>query len=281
MIDYKFVEGYRSSSDYRGLSTVYHKGHRNGWDGKKVLDNLIEKHGMPSLEPEIKTALTKVLSLILWGEFAAWQTSGSLAFELNDFDAKMAATSQVHDEARHFYVMCDYMERVLGVHPKDAKIPKIAEVGLGKVIQAGSLSKKLLGMQLMVEPVAIVIFSALRKNKVEPILTELLELYIKDEARHISLGVKHLPKELEGMSWRKILELFVWQSRLLKIEIDGLLELKESFSMLGINYIDLFKEAKKRQIVAAEEMLEHLNIHIPIRGVIESITETYLMYKRV
>lgn len=164
MIDYRFVDDYNSSNDYRNLSTVYHKGHRNGWDGKQVLDDLIEKHGIPSLEPEVKIALAKVLSLILWGEFAAWQTSGSLAFELDDFDAKMAATSQVHDEARHFYVMCDYMERVLGVHPRDAGISKTAEVGFSKIIQAGSLPKKLLGVQLMVEPVAIVIFLRVLKK---------------------------------------------------------------------------------------------------------------------
>ena len=51
----------------------------------------------------------------------------------------------------------------------------------------------------MIEPVAITIFRFIRKSNVDPILTDLLEYFEKDEARHIALGVKYLPKLIKQM----------------------------------------------------------------------------------
>ena len=53
--------------------------------------------------------MAKIASVLLWGELAAWSISADLALKLTDTDAKMAASSQVFDEARHFYVLRDYL----------------------------------------------------------------------------------------------------------------------------------------------------------------------------
>lgn len=263
-----------------GLAETYHKGQKHVWDGKEVLSDLLDAHGKSTLGTKQKNALQKILSLILWGEFTAWQVSNSLSLDLKDFDSKMAATAQAHDEARHFYVMCDYFSMVLDVEAADVYLSPTSRTGLEGVLNANTIAKKLLGMQLMVEPVAITIFKNLQENKIEPILTNLLSYYIKDEARHIALGVKQLPIEISNMSWRENLDLLFWQSKILKYEIDGLLELKDAFSELGINYIDLFEEAERRQIEAAEEMFETLRWSIPIKTIIKKITRTYLKLKK-
>jgi hypothetical protein len=278
-LDYTFLNGYNPSDKKRSLSGIYHKGQKHIWEGQATLDYLISKHGLPELSQRQRIALSKVLSLILWGEYTAWQTSAILTFKLNDFHAKMAATSQTHDEARHFYVMCDYFDKVLDISPHDTRISTTARTGLEAVMNVNSLSKRLLGMQLMVEPVAITIFKLLQESNIDPILTELLTLYIKDEARHIALGVKHLPAEIDGMSWPQILQLFVWQSRLLKFEIDGLFELKPQLEEIGIDYQELFREAERRQINSAKEMLDVLGWNIPIDSTIRKVTRTYMMYK--
>ena len=87
-----------------------------GW--KKVLQELILKHGKPDLTKEQLNSINNIFSVILWGELAAWNISSSLAFELTSVEAKMAATSQAHDEARHFYVMRDYLN-IIGCSPKE------------------------------------------------------------------------------------------------------------------------------------------------------------------
>ena len=52
--------------------------------------------------------------MLMWGELAAWRISAQLADRLEPLEMKMAATSQAHDEARHFYVMHDYLELATG-----------------------------------------------------------------------------------------------------------------------------------------------------------------------
>jgi hypothetical protein len=81
------------------------------------------------------------------------------------------------------------------------------------------------------------------------------------------------------MSWPQIVQLFVWQSRLLKYEIDGLFELKPHLQEIGIDYKELFRQAERRQIDSAREMLDVLGWDVPIDSAIRRVTGTYMMYK--
>ena len=94
----------------RRLERVYHKGHQRAWNGKEVLQNLLEEHGPIELPQEKREALRSLFAIVLWGELAAWKVSAELAMRLEPLEAKMAATSQAHDEARHFYVLYDYLQ---------------------------------------------------------------------------------------------------------------------------------------------------------------------------
>lgn len=278
MLNSEFVNSYR---DGHILEGTYHKGMHKIWNGKDVMAELLQKYKPEDsyLPEEKRLALARVLSLVVWGEYAAWQTSNILSFQIEDFGGKMAATSQAHDEARHYFTMCDYLGSVLKISSHDIKISSPTMVGLNMVVDANTLSKRLLGMQLMVEPVAISIFHTLRENKVEPILTDLLELYIRDEARHIALGVRQLPKELSKASWSEIGDMILWQANLLKREIDGLYELRNDLSILGIDFVKLFEQGEQRQIDAAKEMAKHLGWNLPIDKIIKQVTQTYMNAK--
>ena len=97
----------RARSRLDKIERLYHVGQDQAWDGRAVLDALIEKHGPPRLDPERRAAAMRILSVLLWGELAAWAISADLAEHIDHVEAKMAATSQAHDEARHFYVLRD------------------------------------------------------------------------------------------------------------------------------------------------------------------------------
>ena len=122
----------------------------------------------------------------MWGELAAWKISAQLADVLVPLEAKLAASSQVHDEARHFYVMHDYLE-ALGEKPP--VLDYWSKRVLTMTLDTKSLAKKLLGMQLTIETIALTIFQRVRELEVEPVLTELLPYYERDEARHV--GPRH------------------------------------------------------------------------------------------
>src|SRR5207244_174538 len=107
------------ASRARKLENIYHAGQDKIWDGREVLTNLVAKHGGVRMALDAQQALANVFSSLMWGELAAWKISAQLADALTDFEAKMAATSQVHDEARHFYVLHDYLSLL------DVEIPDI------------------------------------------------------------------------------------------------------------------------------------------------------------
>ena len=126
------------------LQNIYHRGQSRAWDGREVLSDLVTKHGGIQLPSDKRHALSQIFAVILWGELAAWKISADLAVHLEPLEAKMAATSQAHDEARHFYVMHDYLE-LLGEVP--TKVGPATERVLAGVLGADSLTKKLMGMQ--------------------------------------------------------------------------------------------------------------------------------------
>jgi len=170
---------------YKKLERLYHVGAQKAWDGKKVLADLLAKHGGIRLDPGKKRALAEIFSTILWGELAAWSISADLALQLEDTEAKMAATSQVFDEARHFYVMRDYLLAL------DCDVPKLdgyTHTVLTELLETDKLVDKLLGMQLIVESVAVTLFRSVANAGVEPVLSELMPYFERDEARHVGLA---------------------------------------------------------------------------------------------
>lgn len=214
------------------VARIYHKGHEQAWDGRAVLDELVEKHGGIRFPDDKREAFATVASVLLWGELAAWSISADLAVKLEDTPAKMAASSQVFDEARHFYVLRDYLWR--------AGLP-VQKLGgwsrrlLVELLETENLVFKVVGMQLLVESTAVVMFRKLAEAKVEPVLTELLYYFERDEARHVGLGVLVLPEVLEGLSDRDALALWWFQTKMQLEMIGGGLSINPALATLGID----------------------------------------------
>jgi hypothetical protein len=235
------------------LERIYHIGQDNVWDGKKVLDELIAKHGRPRIDGERRESALRILSILLWGELAAWAISADLAERIDDVEAKMAATSQAHDEARHFYVLRDYL-RALG-HP----VPHLG--GLGRrlligILETDSLVHKLVGMQLLVESNALSIFRGLVEANIEPVLAELLPYYEKDEARHVGLGVLYLPRLLKKLSTVEVAGVAAFQLRCVGLLMTAGLTIHDDFRKLGMNERAMAMHTVRLQDDILREMLE-------------------------
>ena len=214
------------------LERLYHKGQDHAWDGREVLDSLIAKHGRPILAEDKKDAALQILSTLLWGELAAWAISADLAERIEDVEAKMAATSQAHDEARHFYVLRDYLRAVGEPVPRLGGLGRSLLIG---ILETDSLVHKLVGMQLMVESNALSIFKAVADAKVEPVLTELLPYYERDEARHVGLGVMYLPRLLGQLNRRELAGVAAFQLRCFALLLSAGLPMRSYWQDLGID----------------------------------------------
>jgi hypothetical protein len=237
------------------LRHIYHRGQDLAWDGRAVLSELVAKHGGIHVPPEKAHALSKVFEIILWGELAAWKVSAELADELEPLEAKMAATAQAHDEARHFYVMYDYL-KALGYTP--SRIDPFSQRVLDVTLGARRLSHKLLGMQLMLETIALTIFAEVRESRVEPVLADLLRYYEKDEARHVGLGTQFLPTLLRRQRGWDAAETMLFQLKLVFWATASLKAMEQDLHTIGIAAPHLIERGKDIQMRAFAEMWRHM-----------------------
>ncbi|MEW6775742.1 MAG: ferritin-like domain-containing protein [Bdellovibrionota bacterium] len=222
----------KAQNEYRRLENLYHKTQSQAWDGKELLAQLVEKHGGIKLPEEKKKAIAEIFSIILWGELAAWQVSAALAEKIPDVEARMAATGQTFDEARHFYTMRDYLI-TLGV--PTPRINWYSKLALDYLINTDNLVYKLVGMQLLVENIAVHLFKNVAGTDVEPVLSELMPYFERDEARHVGLGVMYLPELLKGLSAWDQVKLAAVQGYIYALVVLGGWSLLPEFQTLGIN----------------------------------------------
>ncbi len=243
------------------LENIYHKGQHRAWDGKELLGRLVETHGGVQLSDQRRHALQGLFAVILWGELAAWKVSAALALQLEPLQAKMAATSQAHDEARHFYVMHDYLA-LLGEVPRGLG-PKTTKV-LAGTLCANTLAKKLVGMQLMIEPMALALFQMVRESEIEPVLCDLLRYYERDEARHVALGVLHLPHLIQDMTVAEASSLWAWEFGEFWNQLGMMQELTPHFDALGLDVRRVIELGRAKQIRANQMLIEEMGSSIPV-----------------
>ena len=243
MFDSAYSEG--EARRARRMENIYHVGQVKIWDGRDVLSELIAKHGKPDLAPERRRALARVFSIIMWGELAAWKISAQLADRLVPLEAKLAAASQVHDEARHFYVMHDYLE-ALGERP--GKLEFWARRVVERTLRTDNLLKKLIGMQLTVETVAFVAFQRVRELEVEPVLTGLMAYYERDESRHIGLGVQLVPQMVSQLTIPEAVSLALFQLDLLSSTLFSLKTIESDLLAIGVDPRSMLGMAFRKQM---------------------------------
>jgi hypothetical protein len=238
---------------------LYHQGQELAWDGKEILAMLLAQHGGVKLADDKREALKRLFSIILWGELGAWKISAQLADELEPLEAKMAATSQAHDEARHFYTMHDYLEQ-LGYTP--GPLERAPEALLELVLSSDRMAYKLVGMQLMIETIALTIFQAVRETEVEPVLCDLLKYYERDEARHVGLGMQYLPELLRKMSRFEVLRLSAFQLRLMSYALWETKQLAPQLACLGIDTRTVLDRVRRKQVAAMQEAFRTVGIEL-------------------
>jgi len=254
------------------LEGLYHKGQDKIWDGKEYLQECLDKHGGINVKGHDADALHNIFMIILWGELAAWKISASLANELEDNSARMAATSQAHDEARHFYVMKDYLE-LLGKDTSREDLNVNADKFLSYISSANHVSKRLLGMQLMVEPLALTLFKIVREKNIDPVLSDLLSRFEVDEARHVAFGTLHLPNILKKMTIAQRTDLWVWQFLGYMKQFKIMYSLEDSFKQLGINPREVYESARRKQLHALNMMAEEMGIQYPLAETVMKISD--------
>jgi hypothetical protein len=134
------------------------------------------------------------LSQFMHGEQGALLCTAKIVETVPWIDAKYYASTQVMDEARHVEVFAKYLDDKLSGH-----YPINAHLGLllDDIVNDSRWDMTYLGMQIMVEGLALAAFGFMQQLSTEPLLKQLLRYVMADEARHVAFGVLSL-KEYYG-----------------------------------------------------------------------------------
>jgi hypothetical protein len=125
------------------------------------------------------------LSAILHGEQGALALSASLCHILRDPGAQEYAANQTREEARHVTAFSAYIKSRWGTPlPCGATLQNM----LTDIVGSPEVYKKIVGMQMLVEGLAMGAFATLYQKSQDPLLAKLCQLVMTDEAFHHKFG---------------------------------------------------------------------------------------------
>ena len=135
------------------------------------------------------------LSQFMHGEQGALLCTAKIVETVPWIDAKYYAATQVVDEARHVEVFAQYLDQKMG----GINYPCNTHLGLllDDILEDSRWDMTYLGMQIMVEGLALAAFGFMHETTEEPLLKKLLRYVMSDEARHVAFGVLSL-QEIYG-----------------------------------------------------------------------------------
>ncbi len=144
-----------------------------------------------------------LLSQFMHGEQGALLCTARIVETVPWIDAKYYAATQVMDEARHVEVFARYLDEKLG---SQYRINENLRQILDDILADSRWDIAYLGMQIMVEGLALAAFGMMHMITSEPLLKKLLRYVMSDEARHVAFGVLSLQeyyKELSAAEMRE------------------------------------------------------------------------------
>jgi hypothetical protein len=144
-----------------------------------------------------------MLSQFMHGEQGALVCTAKIVETVPWIDAKYYAATQVMDEARHVEVFAKYLDtKMNGHYPLNAHLGML----LDDIIADSRWDMTYLGMQIMVEGLALAAFGFMHQLTEEPLLKKLLRYVMSDEARHVAFGVLSLKEYYAELSDAEMLE---------------------------------------------------------------------------
>jgi hypothetical protein len=138
-----------------------------------------------------------MVSQFLHGEQGALVTTARLVETVPDMESKIYAASQVADEARHVEAYAKYVDEKLGV---SYVINPGLKALLRDLLAESRWDVVYLGMQVIVEGLALAATRLASSGFGDPIITSITKMVARDEARHIGFGAVALSGLYDGMT---------------------------------------------------------------------------------
>jgi|HubBroStandDraft_6_1064221.scaffolds.fasta_scaffold63263_3 hypothetical protein len=212
--------------------------HMNGLYGTSVWAKLDPKKDIPELRRQQSAFM---FSNFLHGEQGALLATAQIVEIAPTADAKLYAAAQVFDEARHVEAYDRYLrEKIEIVYPINEHLRELLDI----LLADRRWDFKFLGMQIMVEGLALGAFGMIHQMTAEPLIKQITHYIMQDEARHVAFGILSLKETYRDMSERDLRDredFVIMSSRLMHDRLLG----QEVWERMGLPH-DECKEATLR-----------------------------------
>ncbi len=203
----------------RQLMRLYENAKRDQWNATERLDWSIDVDPAKGLVPDAgisiygtplwdkltpteveklrHEAITWQLCQFLHGEQGALLATAQIVDSVPWYEAKQYGATQVMDEARHVEVYRRFVQEKLGhEYPVNGELKKLLDL----ILTDSRWDMKFLGMQIIVEGLALAAFGTIRDTATNPLLRDLTAAVMEDESRHVAFGVLSLREYCQGLS---------------------------------------------------------------------------------
>src|SRR5277367_1976915 len=142
-------------------------------------------------------SLKATLSQFMHGEQGAMMVAAKIVETVPWIDARYYAATQTMDEARHTEVFAKYLHTKLGeAYP----MSPFLEEQIDALISDSRWDIAYLGMQIVIESLALAAFGSMLRATAEPLLKKLLRYIMSDEARHVAFGIISLAEYYQELT---------------------------------------------------------------------------------
>ncbi|CAM5505044.1 hypothetical protein GCM10010329_63570 [Streptomyces spiroverticillatus] len=190
------------------LLALYQKGKDKQWDGATRIDWSLEVDPMDPLgtpdesmnlygtrywdrmtdkdKGDLRRHYTAwQFSQFLHGEQGAMVCAARIVESVPDLDAKFYSATQTMDEARHAEIYSRFLHEKIGMlYPVNDSLQGL----LGDTLRDSRWDMPYLGMQVLIEGLALAAFGMIRDTTTKPLPKQILAYVMQDEARHVAFG---------------------------------------------------------------------------------------------
>ncbi|MDP1617817.1 ferritin-like domain-containing protein [Phenylobacterium sp.] len=214
---------------------------------KYVSDHL----NTPSLRAQfINKSLLRSFSSILHGEQGALNLSASLCHVLLDQGAQEYAANQTREEARHVTAFAKYIKARWG---RPVECTKVLQDLLVDIIGSPEVYKKIIGMQMLVEGLAMGAFATFYQKLNDPLGRKLMQLVMTDEAFHHKFGKIWADRTIPKLTPQEHEIIEDWAAHCFQVLLFNLVSPSEQRDLYEEFGLDPDKVLEEIQLLATDE----------------------------
>ena len=215
-------------------------------------DYVKDKLNTPELRAQfVNKSLLYSFSSILHGEQGALNLSASLCHVLLDQGAQEYAANQTREEARHVTAFAKYIKARWG---RPIECSKVLQDLLVDIIASPEVYKKIIGMQMLVEGLAMGAFATFYQKLNDPLGRQLMQLVMTDEAFHHKFGKIWADRTIPKLSEAEHAIVEDWAAHCFQILLFNLVSPSEQTALYEEFGLDPAKVLEEIQAIATDEV---------------------------